>query len=377
MKALITSILVALLSVVIHAQDENATVGAKTERFKVKAGEFLEVNLNVADVEITTSNENEVAVEIPEMNEEERDNLKITQSGSAVRVSMMDGWDDLTFRIKIPEAFSINVRLQSGSISVNGDLRGEVKVATAGGDIRLSSVTGRVDVNTMGGEIATGNINGDVILNTSGGDISMGNIEGEGEIKTMGGEIRLKNVTKRLSARTYGGDIQIGRIGGDADVSTYGGEINVQNVEGRAHLYTAGGDIVLAGSSGKVDMKTNGGNLTLKNITGSINGSTSSGDVTLEMDPKGKGESRINTSAGTITLLVPASAKANIEARIKVNGYWKRNKDSFHITSDFKAEESSRAENERMIKENYQLNGGGERIILETINSDIQIKKIK
>lgn len=45
--------------------------------------------------------------------------------------------------------------------------------------------------------------------------------------------------------------------------------------------------------------------------------------------------------------------------------------------SDFKEDSSLRDEDKQEIRSKYILNGGGESIKLETVNSDIEIRRLK
>jgi DUF4097 and DUF4098 domain-containing protein YvlB len=192
----------------------------------------------------------------------------------------------------------------------------------------------------------------------------------------MGGEIRLRDVESGLEVKTYGGEIEIGDIGGDADVVTYGGDIRVENVAGSAVLDTYGGDIRLSSASGMVDVNTYGGDLTLYNITGSVDAKTAAGDIYVELNPSGKGRSRIETSNGSVELVLPASAKADIEAEISVKGY-RNNYRDFEIKSDFETVDNGESRSKKEIFAIYKLNGGGEKIYIKTVNSNIEIRKAR
>ena len=103
---------------------------------------------------------------------------------------------------------------------------------------------------------------------------------------------------------------------------------------------------------------------------------TSGGDIQAELTPTGQGKSRLSSSNGTIRLFLPATARATIVARIRIQGWWRTERDAYEVRSDFKEESSQRNEDEREIESKYVLNGGGESITLETVNSDIEIRKL-
>jgi hypothetical protein len=111
-------------------------------------------------------------------------------------------------------------------------------------------------------------------------------------------------------------------------------------------------------------------------LSGSVEAKTFGGDIRAELTPGGKGRSRLTSSNGTIWLYIPETARATITARIRIQGWWRTERDEYKVRSDFKEESSSRDEDERTIESRYVLNGGGESIALETVNSDIEIRKL-
>ena len=161
-------------------------------------------------------------------------------------------------------------------------------------------------------------------------------------------------------------------VGGDAVVSTAGGDIEVGKVSGSARVKPAGGDIELAGASGTVEAKTAGGDIECMAVTGSIDGATAGGDIVAELNPKGGDGSSLETKGGDIELIIPADAKATIDARIRIRGSWDEDED-YEIISDFDAETHDK--DSKNITGTYVLNGGGPRITLETMNGNIYIKK--
>ena len=351
-----------------------------TKTFKVTKGGTLIVKVDPGEVEISTWDKDEVKITARGINKEDEEDLSIKQNGNSITIKYdaYRGWSQgVDFIITAPRDFNYEINSSSGEISINSDIKGKVDLITMSGEIRVGNIDGNVDVKTYGGEIKTGNLNGRVSLNTQGGDIRTGNIKtGPVKIETMGGEIRIRDVESGLEVKTYGGEIEIGNIGGDADVVTYGGDIRVSNVAGSASLDTYGGDIRLSSASGFVDVNTYGGDLTLYNITGSVDAKTAAGDIYVELNPSGNGRTRLETSMGKVTLVLPANAKADIEAEINVKGYYENRRD-FKIISDFKEENQNSSRSRKVIYAMYKLNGGGEKIFIKTVNSDIEIRQAK
>lgn len=379
MKTIIKSFVLLLFTASLICA-ANGTPGEVTKSFKVSKGGKLIVDIDPGDVIISTWDKDEVAIKTKGLEEGDKEYLEMTQSGNTIKIRFNSGYgwsEKLKFHISVPKKFDVDCETSGGDLIFKNDLDGQATLRTSGGDIELMNVLGKSLVNTSGGDITTGNIGADFKANTSGGDIETGKVNGRADIKTMGGDINVEAVTTNLEAVTYGGDIRIGNIGGDAVIETYGGDIRITEVSGSVEANTYGGNIVLKGASGQVEVSTAGGNLTLYDITGSVKAKTASGRIYAELDPSGTGRSSFVTANGEIKLVLPETAKAEIDATIKISGSWKYRDDEYEIISDFKIANKGTDKNEKEIRAELKLNGGGEKIKLRTANSNIRIEKRK
>lgn len=344
-----------------------------TKNFSVKKGDNLSVKVT-GDVKVESWSKDEVYVEVLGLSKSDFEDLKVYQDGNTVSVQLKDN-DGANFLIKTPEQFNHEVKTSGGDITFMGKFIGSINGSTAGGDIVVETVKGNVSMTTAGGDIKTGDIDGDLKLTTAGGDIHVGTVSGEGKFATSGGDIVVAGANKSLKVSTSGGDIKIGKVNGDLSSATSGGDIEVGNVAGTAKLNTSGGDIKLLGAKGSASVNTSGGDIKLDNIYGALNANTSGGDVYAELTPDGSDDSKLSSSGGNITLLIPENAKATIEAVIKVHSR-KDLKEKYKIASEFKFDSYNVDEDEKEIRGIINLNGGGKTIKLTTSNSKIEIKKL-
>ena len=351
----------------------------QSKTFSVNKGGTLDVSINGGDIRIATWEKNEVAITVRFADEDDEEDLKMTQTGNTIRIVDNGGWGetDNRYEISVPAKFNLEMRTGSGDLIITGKLEGTIDGQTSGGSIRMDDVAGKVDVSTSGGDLRARQITGDGRFNTSGGDIDVRGATGELDVKTSGGDIRLGNIGKTLRASTSGGDVTIGDVGNQADVSTSGGNIRVGKVNGRVRLKTSGGDVELSSGNGSILAYTSGGNLRLSHISGSIDARTAGGDIDAELMPDGTGTSKLSSASGEIRFSVPENAKATIDAVIRIHGGWRSMRDSYDIRSDFKAETTESDRDSHEIRGRYILNGGGQTISLETVNSDIVIRKMK
>jgi len=350
--------------------------GNRTRTFPVGRGGKLEVTIRGGNITINPWDRDEVRVRITGVDSDEDPGIAISRSGTTVTIEDRDeSSDDITLEINLPPRFDVRLQSSNGDIEINGPLEGRMKGMTGGGNVRLGNLTGAIEMRTSGGDITTGDIGGDLDLNTSGGDIVMGKVTGNAAVTTSGGDITVANVGKTIHANTSGGNISVGDVGGEATVSTSGGDITAGSVSGSARLTTSGGNVMLRGAAGTVRATSAGGDLELENMTGTVDGNTAGGNILAVLNPLKNGRSRLTTAGGDIRLVVPDGARATISARIRVGGWWRIQKDSYEIRSDFKMDNYEKNEQGHEIRATVLLNGGGEEISLEAVSGNIEIRR--
>jgi len=171
---------------------------------------------------------------------------------------------DVHFVVHVPSEYSVDLATSGGDIVVS-DLNGQVKARTSGGDVSLGRIGGVVDAHTSGGDVTLSASRGAAMLNTSGGDIKVGDAAGSLTAKTSGGSIDIGHAAGDLLAHTSGGSIVIGDAGGSIDAYSSGGSIRARlsrQPRGDSKLSTSGGGITMtlaAGVAVDLDAHTSGG----------------------------------------------------------------------------------------------------------------------
>ena len=353
----------------------------KSKSFKIAKGGTLIVEVQRGNIMVQTSDKDEIQLDAVGISSEGQENIEATVSGNKLTVrynqSEFDS-DEGSFNFIVPTKLNFDLKTNSGDIKFKNNIDGNIFADTYGGNILTKNVAGNLKAETKGGDIVLGDISGGCNVNTYGGDISIGALTGnDTKISTSGGDIKIKKSTTGVSAKTYGGDIIVGDLGGDSELVTSGGDVIAANVIGNIRMETYGGDLKLDGAKGSVRAKTSGGNIEMKNIEGSVDIKTMSGSISIELNPARNSTSRISTNAGSIELTVPSFAKTTIDARIYVLGWWKEAKDTYKINSEFEVTTEDFDAEDKSIKSNYVLNGGGSVIHLKTTNDDITIRKSK
>lgn len=342
-----------------------------TKTLTVEKGGTLEVNLNPGDVYVKTWDKNEILVKVDGLDEDETDELRITQKNGNVEIEYDGrmGWGrSAEYYFTIPNAYSIDVNTTGGDIAIQDNVKGSVQLQTMGGDIDLRSVDGNLKVETMGGDIEMSNATGEAYISTQGGNIKVGKLSGSTkEIKTMGGDISIDEVAKIGKITTFGGDISIRTANNRLECTTFGGNIEIDECKESVKADTYGGNVLIRGANGDVDVSTGGGNITLKNITGTITARTGAGDVYAELNSDSRKSSIIRTNSGSIEFYVIGNSQMTISAQV----------DSYHsgsgtIQSDY---EGKISKNRGDMKGEFEINGGGVEVKLRATNGTIIINK--
>ena len=370
-------ILFLLISNTLNATDSGE---GKTKSFKVASGGSLNVELQVGNINIQTWDKDEVLVKVEGLNDEAFKNLETNLKGNELTVKYENDGDEteeeVIFTITVPSKFNLDLKTMGGDISLKNNINGNVSIDTYGGEISAKNINGTTKIETKGGDIRLEEIKGDCNVNTYGGAVSITLINGKkAKVSTNGGDINIYRTTSGVSVKTYGGTITVNELGDDSELITYGGDVIVGTSMGNIKMDTYGGNLQLKSAKGKVTGKTNGGDINFKKIDGSVDLKTMSGMITLELNPSPDSESRISTNSGSIELTLSASVKTTVEARIHVQGWWKDAKDNYKIHSDFDSQIENIDEYTHDIIGIYNINGGGSKILLKSVNDEIKIKK--
>lgn len=233
----------------------------KYERnFPVKDGGEVIVEADAGTVTIEPWDKQEVGITVEILGSDsraEKYKVEFSQEGNTVKVIGTFGkkkffnWNlgdlDVMYTINTPKSFNATVN-------------------TAGGNVNVKDLTGRMELNTSGGNVVTESVTGDVFLSTSGGDVEANNITGNVSAETSGGDVRVESVTGNVKANTSGGDVTIRNADGIVKGGTSGGDVRVtlsSDVKG-VDVETSGGSIEIAmkeGTGADIEAETTGGSV--------------------------------------------------------------------------------------------------------------------
>jgi hypothetical protein len=177
-------------------------------------------------------------------------------------------------------------------------------------------------------------------------------------LHTAGGSLDVRNLNAWVHGKTSGGGIHVQDVVGTVDVHTSGGGVSAEHLSGSATLSTSGGSIDASDSTGDLDVNTSGGGIRILNDDGKINAHTSGGSIRAELQTN-DGIS-LETSGGSITLMLPQSAHGSIDAETSGGG----------VSSDLPVTTRGTASGNQL---QGTIGGGGPPVYLRTSGGSIHI----
>ncbi len=405
-------VLFALLAVPVQAQTWDKTSdgyeATVTRTFSVEAGGSFVIERVVGGITVEAWDQNRVEIkEILRFDEYSRSEAEaylqahgstFEKRGNAVTVRGPDRENrrnrvQRDYEARVPARFNTDVETAGGSINVSGltgtvqvrtaggglnlsDITGDLTARTAGGGVNLSNIDGQVEARTAGGGINVEEVTGRLNVATSGGGINIVGVESDVTAQTSGGGVHIERVSGRVSARTAGGDMTVREATREVDVQTSGGDIELRSIGGRVSARTAGGDIEGRDLGGQVSAETSAGDIELDEVRGGVQARTSVGDIDVAVTLQDFSQDypmSLETTHGDITLMLPPTLPASIDARVRsLGGGWDRD----DIYSDFAlAREGPRARGSGDLRSYGDINGGGPPIRLRTSGGSIRIEK--
>ena len=235
MKVKIILAVISLFAFMLPLNAQSLKV-VKDTTLKTSSGKVLSLEIYSGDVIISKGNIDEVNVKISGSDELKdnaefviiSDNDGVNIKSEAKKKNHSGGFN---YEITVPSNFNLKVATTGGDIKVTG-ISGTHKITTSGGDISIADCKGELRSITSGGDINIKSHDGDLKAVTSGGNIIIKTSNGEVEASTSGGDIETEytGTNKGIKLTTTGGDIKLIIADGfqaDLSLSTTGGNVKV------------------------------------------------------------------------------------------------------------------------------------------------------
>ena len=180
------------------------------------------------------------------------------------------------------QAEKIQVSSTSGDIRLDSALAEKQDISTTSGDITVEQARGETKISSTSGEIRVSALEGPLRTSTTSGDITLGQVTGSITLSTTSGEIRLEEGEGDLDAESTSGDIRVGSLAGSFRMSTTSGELTVSRAGSFGRAHSVSGDI----------------RVFLEDLTGDLDISTTSGAVDLAFPGTADFRFRFSTTSG-------------------------------------------------------------------------------
>ncbi|MCD7728284.1 MAG: DUF4097 domain-containing protein [Ruminococcus sp.] len=306
----------------VSAFSSESEMTEREETFSAGTVSSISINADFKDVEITSSEDNNIVVSCYE-SERVTFSTKVSDEGKlSIEVSDSRNWYDYilpTFSfaeentnsliIALPDMAldSLKVETSSGNISsskVSYSPIDNCSIYSDTGDIELSNIESGLEITSSCGNITVSDAvlsNGDgITLNTSKGDIELSGIEASCiDARTSTGNIVASDissydsfaiVSEHLKFNSDSGDIKLSKIKArSVEANTESGDIEGDEIS--PYYYTSCQEVEFSSSSGNISLESS--------YAVAINAHTYSGDVKLH-DIDGE-EFNVSTTSGNVT----------------------------------------------------------------------------
>ncbi|MGO8757083.1 MAG: DUF4097 family beta strand repeat-containing protein [Terracidiphilus sp.] len=266
----------------------------------------------------------------------------ITVSGSAVLVqSNGNDHGKVNLTVTVPKTAKVTVNAGKGDVTASG-LGAGIDVNAAQGDTHLDEITGPVTMRFSSGkhDFSAHQIDGDISADGNCNDVTLSEINGKitlnGEIY---GEVHLENAEQPIHLHTPVTDVQIASLPGDMTMNS--DDLHVTEAKGPVHVVTHSKDIDLSEIYGDTYVENRNGSITVA--------------------PAGNFSVEARNDKGDVELALPPDASATVSGHTH-NG---------DIMTEFGLAVSG--DEDKTVS--GKIGGGTARIVLNTSNADLNIKK--
>lgn len=332
-----------------------------------KTEDTLVVYVDPGNVQIVPSDKKDIVITAQGVEKADQEKIQTTSKNREVRLDFRgDKTGNGVFIVQLPAGFNID-SYSSGNVDAKGNLNGKIKIKTNAGNVTLADIDGTLTIDSQSGDIAVGSVKGDASISTNG-DIETQDVSGALELKNQSGDSFIKSVGGNANARVADGDLSIGEVGGNLTAQATVGDIDFHKVAGMATVNTDSGDIDFFEGTGMIIAQSNSGDITLRKVAGAVDVRTEDGDISAEMLSGSGNSSKFYSQDGDIDLSFSDTARATIEAKVTGQGV---DEDDEPLMSDFPPVGG----NKNKLAAKYEINGGGDSIMVEAVNGEIALKK--
>lgn len=186
-------------------------------------------------------------------------------------------------------------------------------------------------------------------------------------VRSSSGDIQVRGVGGEVDAHSNNGDIRV-EDAASIDVGTISGDVTLLRVKGRVEATTVSGDLEVREADGDLKLESTSGDLTVEQSRArDVELSTTQGEVSYAGPIDANGRYEFHSHSGNVYLTIPGTSNA----RFAIETY------SGEIDSDFPVTilPGDRSLSRRPRRFEFSVGAGGPRIIAETFNGNVEIRK--
>lgn len=241
--------------------------------------------------------------------------VRSTHQGQWTYLVVQGGSEAADLKLTAPQSIGkLIIETRAGSIDAT-QFAGVVEAQTGGGRLALGQIDSDVVAKTAAGDVVLGKIGGNCRCVSGAGAIHAESIHGQGFFETGGGDIVVDRIDGPVRCSTNGGGIHIIQAGNIVIADTAGGPIDVGYAKGMVTANNASGGPIAVGSALGAKCESAGGGIRLTSAGGSLNASTAVGSIIARFQSQPASDSFLSTSAGDITVWIPANLKVTVRAQ--------------------------------------------------------------
>jgi Toastrack DUF4097 len=331
-----------------------------------KTEDTIVVYIDPGNLQIIPTDKKVIVITAQGIEQADQEKIQATSKNREVRLDFRgEKTGNGVFTVQLPAGFNID-SYSSGNVDAQSNLNGKIKIKTNAGNVNMADVDGNLTIDSESGDIAVGSVKGDVSISTNG-DLETQDVSGALELKNQSGDSFIKSVGGNANARVADGDLSIGEVGGNLTAQAGIGDVDFHKVAGMATVNTDSGDIDFFEGQGMIIAQSNSGDITLRKVAGAVDARTEDGDIDAEMLSGSGNSSKFYTRDGDVDLSFGEGAKATVEAKVTGQGI---DEDDEPLMSDFPP-----VSDKNKLAAKYEINGGGDSIMIEAVNGEISLKK--
>ncbi len=186
------------------------------------------------------------------------------------------------------------------------------------------------------------------------------------EVDAVSADVRIDGLegSREVGIDSVSGDVRLAAGTARLKVSSVSGDVEIESSAPRSILESVSGDIVARGLSGEIDLETVSGDARIEaGEVDRMNVSTVSGTLEVDAAPRGAASFKGETMSGELTLRLPATLSARIEAETFSGG----------LSSDFGTVDEAESGPGKRLR--ATAGDGAARIELETFSGDLEIRR--